>query len=83
MSVLINNECYNMRNFTLTHRKDTSGYNIDTQPQMPLVGPASYEEAMERIDAAEQEIDQNVGFDFYEVIAESRVLAKCHEGAFQ
>ena len=57
-------------------RSDVSslGYNIDNWPGMPLVGPDNVEEMNARIDLAEQEIDNNTGFSWEQVMTDAQSI---------
>ena len=57
-------------------RSDVSslGYNIDNWPGMPLVGPDNVEEMNAHIDLAEQEIDNNTGFSWEQVMTDAQSI---------
>ena len=48
---------------------------------MPLIGPATYEEAMSRIDAAEKECEEGEGTAWDDVMQEARNLVLRNYGA--
>lgn len=53
-----------MRNFRLSKQKR------DAEAFMPIIGPSSYEEAMERIDHGIQEMESGEGYSWESVKAE-------------
>ena len=57
-------------------RNDVSsmGYNIDSWPGMPLVGPSNNEEMNARIDRAEEEMDNNHGFSWEQVMLDAQSI---------
>ena len=57
-------------------RNDVSsmGYNIDSWPGMPLVGPSNNEEMNARIDQAEQEMDHDNGFSWDQVMLDAQTI---------
>lgn len=59
----------------------TLGYNIDNWPGMPLVGPDSIEEMNARIDQAEQEIDNDNGFSWEQVMLDAQTIVNRYETA--
>ena len=46
---------------------------------MPTIGPSTYEEAITRIEEAEQEIDENGGVAWEEVLQAARLRVKSYE----
>ena len=50
------------------------GYNIDSWPGMPLVGPSNNEEMNARIDQAEEEMDNNHGFSWEQVMLDAQSI---------
>ncbi len=52
----------------------TLGYDIDTWPGMPLVGPDNIEEMNARIDQAEQEMDNDNGFSWEQVMLDAQAI---------
>ena len=57
-------------------RSDVSalGYDIDYWPGMPLVGPDNIEEMNARIDQAEQEMDDDKGFVWEQVMMDAQSI---------
>ena len=57
-------------------RSDVSvnGYDIDSWPGMPLVGPANLDEMNARIDKAEQEMDYDNGFSWDQVMLDAQSI---------
>jgi len=53
-----------MRNYRLSKQKR------DTEASMPIIGPSSFEEAMERIDHGIQEMEAGKGYSWESVKAE-------------
>lgn len=49
-------------------------YDIDNWPGMPLVGPDSAEEMNARIDKAEQDMDNNKGFSWNQVMLDAQSI---------
>jgi hypothetical protein len=64
-------------------RSDVSalGYDIDNWPGMPLVGPDNIEEMNARIDQAEQEMDDDKGFVWEEVMLDAQAIVNRYEAA--
>jgi hypothetical protein len=62
-------------------RTDVSvlGYDIDNWPGMPLVGPATMEEVNVRLDQAEQEMREDKGFSWDQVMMEARMIVNRYE----
>ncbi|MBR4368437.1 MAG: hypothetical protein IKP52_03940 [Prevotella sp.] len=54
-----------MRNYRLSKQE-----NKDAAPSMPIIGPASYEEAMERINNGVSEMESGGGYSWEEVKTE-------------
>ena len=52
----------------------TLGYDIDNWPGMPLVGPSNLEEVNARIDQAEREIDEGIGFSWEQVMLDAQSI---------
>ena len=59
----------------------TLGYDIDTWPGMPLVGPDNIEEMNARIDQAEQEMDNDNGFSWEQVMLDAQAIVNRYETA--
>ena len=57
----------------------TLGYDIDNWPGMPLVGPSNLEELNARIDQAEREIDEGIGFSWEQVILDAQSIVSRYE----
>ena len=57
------------------------GYDIDNWPGMPLVGPDNIEEMNARIDQAEQEMDDDKGFVWEEVMLDAQAIVNRYEAA--
>ena len=57
-------------------RSDVSalGYDIDNWPGMPLVGPDNIEEMNARINQAEQEMDDDKGFAWEQVMMDAQAI---------
>ena len=57
-------------------RDDASiyGYDIDSWPGMPLVGPNNIDEMNARIDQAEQEMDCDNGFSWEQVMLDAQSI---------
>ena len=74
----INEECIGMAAEPVgaAVRNDVSsmGYNIDNWPGMPLVGPSNNEEMNARIDQAEQEMDNDHGFSWEQVMLDAQSI---------
>ena len=51
-----------MRNYRLSKQKR------DTEASMPIIGPSSFEEAMERIDHGIQEMEAGKGYSWESVL---------------
>lgn len=64
-------------------RSDVSalGYDIDNWPGMPLVGPDNIAEMNARIDQAEQEMDDDKGFVWEEVMLDAQAIVNRYEAA--
>ena len=59
----------------------TLGYDIDNWPGMPLVGPSNLEEMNARIDQAEQEINEGIGFSWEQVMSDAQSIVSRYETA--
>ncbi len=59
----------------------TLGYDIDSWPGMPLVGPDNIEEMNARIDQAEQEMDTDNGFSWDQVMLDAQAIVNRYETA--
>jgi hypothetical protein len=59
----------------------TLGYDIDNWPGMPLVGPGSFEEMNARIDQAEREISEGIGFSWEQVMSDAKSIVSRYETA--
>ena len=59
----------------------TLGYDIDNWPGMPLVGPGSLEERNARIDQAEREINEGIGFSWEQVMSDAKSIVSRYETA--
>ena len=59
----------------------TIGYDIDNWPGMPLVGPSNLEEMNTRIDQAEQEINEGIGFSWEQVMSDAQSIVSRYETA--
>ena len=59
----------------------TLGYDIDTWPGMPLVGPDNIEEMNARIDQAEQEMENDNGFSWEQVMLDAQAIVNRYETA--
>ena len=59
----------------------TLGYDIDNWPGMPLVGPSNMDELNARIDQAEQEIDNDNGLSWEQVMMEAQSIVNRYETA--
>ncbi len=59
----------------------TLGYDIDNWPGMPLVGPSNLEEMNARIDQAEQEINEGIGFSWEQVMSDAQAIVSRYETA--
>ena len=59
----------------------TLGYDIDNWPGMPLVGPSNLEEMNARIDQAEQEINEGIGFSWEQVMLDAQSIVSRYETA--
>ena len=57
----------------------TLGYDIDNWPGMPLVGPSNLEEMNARIDQAEQEINEGIGFSWEQVMSDAQSIVSRYE----
>ncbi len=57
-------------------RSDVSalGYDVDNWPGMPLVGPDNIEEMNARIDQAEQDMDNDNGFSWDQVMLDAQAI---------
>lgn len=66
-----------------TIRSDIStlGYDIDNWPGMPLVGPSNRDEINARIDQAEQEMANQQGFSWEQVMMEAQSIVNRYETA--
>lgn len=66
-----------------TSRSDVStlGYDIDNWPGMPLVGPDNIAEMNVRIDQAEQEMDEDKGFAWEQVMLDAQSIVDRYEAA--
>ena len=66
-----------------TIRSDIStlGYDIDNWPGMPLVGPDNIDEMNARIDQAEQEMANQQGFSWEQVMMEAQSIVNRYETA--
>lgn len=64
-----------MRNYRLSNR-ETSGLNSS----MPLVGPATYEEAIERIENGIQEMEHGEGYLWEDVKADILLSEEAYAG---
>ena len=64
-------------------RSDVSslGYDIDNWPGMPLVGPDNIDEMNARIDQAEQEMDNGIGFSWEQVMTDAQSIVNRYETA--
>jgi hypothetical protein len=51
-----------------------NGYDIDSWPGMPLVGPTNIDEMNTRIDKAEQEMDYDNGFSWDQVMLDAQSI---------
>ncbi len=52
----------------------TLGHDIDNWPGMPLVGPSNQEEMNARIDQAEREINEGIGFSWEQVMSDAKSI---------
>lgn len=59
----------------------TLGYDIDNWPGMPLVGPDNIEEMNARIDQAEQEMADDKGFAWEQVMLDAQAIVNRYETA--
>lgn len=59
----------------------TLGYDIDNWPGMPLVGPSNQEEMNARIDQAEREINEGIGFSWEQVMSDAKSIVSRYETA--
>ena len=59
----------------------TLGYDIDNWPGMPLVGPSNLEEMNARIDQAEREINEGIGFSWEQVMLDAQSIVSRYETA--
>ena len=68
--------CWNNWEYWLLDNEDD---NIDWD-KMPLIGPATYEEAIAQIETAEQEIAKGEVYDWKDVLEEARqrILSYAH-----
>ncbi len=57
------------------------GYDIDNWPGMPLVGPSNLEEMNARIDQAEREINEGIGFSWEQVMLDAQSIVSRYETA--
>ena len=57
----------------------TLGYDIDNWPGMPLVGPDNPDEMNARIDQAEREIDEGIGFSWEQVMLDAQSIVSRYE----
>ena len=57
----------------------TLGYDIDNWPGMPLVGPSNQEEMNARIDQAEREINEGIGFSWEQVMSDAKSIVSRYE----
>ena len=66
-----------------TIRSDIStlGYDIDNWPGMPLVGPSNRDEINARIGQAEQEMANQQGFSWEQVMMEAQSIVNRYETA--
>ena len=66
-----------------TIRSDIStlGYDIDNWPGMPLVGPSNRDEINARIDQAEQEMANQQGFSWEQVMMDAQSIVNRYETA--
>ena len=55
--------------------------DIDNWPGMPLVGPSNLEEMNARIDQAEQEINEGIGFSWEQVMSDAQSIVSRYETA--
>ena len=64
-------------------RSDVSvlGYDIDNWPGMPIVGPSDLEELNARIDQAEQEMNEENGYSWEEVMMDAHAIVNRYETA--
>ena len=64
-------------------RSDVSvlGYDIDNWPGMPIVGPSDLEELNARIDQAEQEMNEENGYSWEEVMMDAYAIVNRYETA--
>ena len=62
-------------------RADVSalGYDIDNWPGMPLVGPDNLEDMNARIDQAEREINEGIGFSWEQVMSDAKSIVSRYE----
>lgn len=62
-------------------RSDVSvmGYDIDNWPGMPLVSPSTMNEVNTRIDQAEQEIKEDKGYSWEQVMMDAQMIVNRHE----
>ena len=59
----------------------TLGYDIDSWPGMPIVGPSNLEEMNARIDQAEREINEGIGFFWEQVMSDAQSIVSRYETA--
>ena len=59
----------------------TLGYDIDNWPGMPLVGHSNLEEMNARIDQAEREINEGIGFSWEQVMSDAQSIVSRYETA--
>lgn len=59
----------------------TLGYDIDNWPGMPLVGPSNQEDMNARIDQAEREINEGIGFSWEQVMSDAKSIVSRYETA--
>ena len=59
----------------------TFGYDIDNWPGMPLVGPDNRQEMNARIDQAEREINEGIGFSWEQVMSDAQSIVSRYETA--
>ena len=62
-------------------RSDVSvmGYDIDNWPGMPLIGPSTMDEANARIDQAEQDINEDKGYSWEQVMMDAQMIVNRYE----
>ena len=54
-------------------------YDIDNWLGMPLIGPDNLEEMNARIDQAEREIDEGIGFSWEQVMLDAQSIVSRYE----